>query len=115
MINYKKSVWSTNTRLSAEALNNIESGIELCAKAINTLENKINALSNIAISEQIQDSINVHNISGTAHATLFALTNTSSNITSEIEELKKQIITLKTANTKLSNRVKELESKHDSE
>ena len=109
MINYKKNVWSTNTRLSAEALNNIENGIEMCANAINELEKKINFISNIDVTAQMDAMINSHNIDGSAHSTLFNLMSTSYLMDSSIDELKSQITVLKSANTKLSNRVKELE------
>ena len=109
MINYKKNVWSTNTRLSAEALNNIENGIEMCANAINELEKKINSISNIDVTAQMGEMINSHDIDGSAHSALFDLMSNFSLRDSSIEELKSQITVLKTANTKLSNRVKELE------
>lgn len=110
MINYKKNVWSTNTRLSAEALNNIENGIEMCADAINALEKKINSISNIDVTAQMNEMISSHNIDGSAHSTLFDLMSNSSSRDTSIEELKSQITVLKAANTKLSNRVKELEN-----
>lgn len=109
MITYKKNVWSTNTRLSAEALNNIENGIESCAAAINELEKRINSISHIDVTTQINEMISSHDIDGSAHSTLFDLMSNFSLRDSSIEELKSQITVLKTANTKLSNRVKELE------
>lgn len=110
MINYKKNVWSTNTRLSAEALNNIEDGIEMCANAINELEKKINSISNVDVTTQMDEMINSHDIDGSAHSTLFNLMSNSYLKDSSIDELKSQITALKSSNTKLSNRVKELEN-----
>lgn len=109
MINYKKSVWTTNTRLSAEALNNIENGIEECARTINELELKIKSLSDIDVSAQVNDLIAAHNINGQAHEVLFKLM-AATTADKELEDLKNQVTALKATNTKLTNRVKALEN-----
>ena len=120
MISYKPTKWTASTRMSVELLNNIEQGVYECAQELNKIGSWAKSASKPKytaeeINAEPLGSLKAHEINGRAHEYLFGLKqdkldqlNTSHE--ADVEELKKQISTMKAQITKLTTRIKALES-----
>lgn len=118
MISYNKTKWTPTTVVTPSALNNIEEGIYTCVQELNKVGNwaktdKKPEYTALEVGAEQKGSVQAHEISGTAHEYLFSLkqdTVDSSSLITTINELQKQITTMKSQITKLTTRVKELEN-----